>query len=52
MDSSDKIAAAILAAEAAREKLQVMPQQGGHNISGELMTYYRYFLTEVSKQAP
>lgn len=49
MDDSDKVAAAILAAEASRQKLQITQSQGGHNIPGEIMTFYRYFLAQLSK---
>lgn len=51
MASEDKTAAAILAAEASRQKLEVIPEKlrVGHDISGQLLTYYRHFLKELEK---
>ena len=55
MNDGSKVAAATLAAEAARQK-QAMKTASmtltGHDIAGELLTYYRYFLKEIDKQAP
>lgn len=52
MSDDSKTAAAILAAEAARQKLELNrpSKPGGYNIAGELLTYYRYFLGEMGKE--
>jgi hypothetical protein len=52
MTDGDKIAAATLAAEAAKQKVKLTQDTGpkqGYNIGGELLTYYRYFLAELTK---
>lgn len=48
-----RVAAAILAAEASRQKQALKPgstQQNGYDISGELLGYFRYFLVEIEKK--
>lgn len=49
---NEKVVAAILAAEASRQKqAQKTPSklQEGYDIAGELLTYYRHFLKEVDR---
>jgi hypothetical protein len=49
MNDGTKIAAATLAVEAAKQKLEMNrpSRPGGYDIAGELLTYYRHFLQEV-----
>lgn len=51
MNDGAKIAAATLAVEAAKQKLEMNRPStpGGYDIVGELLTYYRYFLQEVAR---
>ena len=46
----DKVAAAILAAEASRQKEALIPSNGGKDIPGELLKYYEHFLGKISKK--
>lgn len=53
MTDATKIAAATLAAEASRQAqaLRVpVAQQGGRDIAGELLNYYRHFAREIEKE--
>lgn len=53
MNDGSKIAAAILAAEAAKQQQALKApsqQQTGYDIPGELLKYYRHFLIAVEKQ--
>jgi len=54
MDDGSKVAAAILAAEASRQKRALVPEiirDKGYNISGEILAYYRHFLAEIEKNS-
>jgi hypothetical protein len=54
MDDVKGVAAAVLAAEAARQRFESLlkPAITGHDISGSLMAYYKHFLAEIAKGTP
>jgi hypothetical protein len=52
MSDGDKIAAATMAVEAARQKAELTKSAGGYDIAGEIWTYYGYFLKKLSATAP
>ena len=53
MDNSDKVAAAILAAEAARQALELTPptRRGDFDIPALLIGYYNDFLNKLAKKS-
>jgi hypothetical protein len=53
MTDGDKIAAALLAAEASRQQQALRPSaaQQGYDIQAGILAYYRHFLTVVMKES-
>lgn len=52
-EGTSSVAAAILAAEAARQKYELRgDKQGGFDISANLLSYYRHFLKEIGSKEP
>lgn len=55
LSDGSQVAAAIMAAEASRQKQALKPpsaMQTGQDITGDILTYYRYFLGEIEKIGP